>query len=50
MKEKYSIVIPFHSNHLLLTNCILSLIKTVPAETEIIIIANNSNPKEIDIS
>ncbi len=50
MKEKYSIVIPFHSNHLLLTNCILSLIKTVPSETEIIIIANNSNPKEIDIS
>ena len=50
MKKKYSIVIPYHSNHLLLTNCISSLIKTIPVETEIIIVANNSNPIETDIS
>lgn len=45
-----SIVIPFHSNINILTNCVDSLIKTTPDDTEIIIIANNRNPDEINIS
>lgn len=50
MKPDYSIVIPYHSNLSLLTNCVNSLIKSVPEDVEIIIVANNSNPDELKIS
>lgn len=47
---KYSIIIPYHSNMSLLNTCIQAVIRTIPKDTEIIIIANNDNPKELDIN
>ncbi|WP_347488383.1 glycosyltransferase [Desulfoscipio sp. XC116] len=45
----YSIIIPYHSNQILLHACLDSLISTIPDGVEIIIVANNSNPKEHSI-
>lgn len=39
---KYSIVIPFHSNWNFLSICLDKLFETTPKDTEIIIVANNS--------
>lgn len=47
---KYSIIIPFHSNKKILDCCISTLLDTIPNDVEIIIVANNNNDKEIDIS
>lgn len=41
---KYSVIIPYHSNWNLLSACLDSLIKTVPEDTEIIVVANCENP------
>lgn len=49
MNSKYSVVIPFHSNHLLLEHCVFSLLKSIPDDAEIIIIANNRNPDALNI-
>lgn len=46
---KYSIIIPYHSNRTYLVNCVDSLARTVNENVEILIVANNSNKKEIDI-
>lgn len=46
---KYSIIIPYHSNRSLLDICIHAVISTVPKDVEIIIIANNDNPKELSL-
>lgn len=46
---KYSVIIPYHSNRTYLFNCINSLTSTMPNDVEIIIVANNSNKKELDI-
>ncbi len=48
--NSYEILIPFHSNKLFLNICINSLIRTTPKSVPIIIIANNEDEKEIDIS
>ena len=46
---KYSIIIPYHSNRNFLNACLQTLKPTVSDETEIIIVANNSNLEELDI-
>lgn len=43
MINKYSIIIPYHSNEVMLNACLKSLIHTVPDDVEIIVVANNSN-------
>lgn len=47
---KYTIIIPYHSNFALLQGCVESLINTVPITVEILIIANNPDPKMLEIS
>ena len=49
MNTEYSIVIPFHSNISLLQCCVKSLRSSAPDNIEIIIVANNQDPKAIDI-
>lgn len=46
---KNSIIIPYHSNINALNACYSSLKATVDEQTEIIIVANNSNIKELDL-
>lgn len=46
---KYSIIIPYHSNRSLLNTCIQAVIRTIPEDAEIIVVANNDNPEELDI-
>lgn len=50
MKQTYSIVIPYHSGQTFLINCVNSLQRTIPDKTEIIIIANNYDKRELEIS
>lgn len=46
---KYSIIIPYHSNRALLHICLHTLLQTIEGDTEIIIVANNYNPDELNI-
>ena len=48
--NSYEILIPFHSNRLLLDNCIQSLLETTPNNIPITIIANNENKTEINVN
>jgi GT2 family glycosyltransferase len=43
---EYSIVIPYHSNRTFLELCVKSLLETVPAEVEIILVINTTNKSE----
>lgn len=47
---KYSIIIPYHSNRQLLNTCVQAVICTVPENTEILVIANNDDPEELDLN
>ena len=47
--NSYEILIPFHSNKVLLEYCIESLLKTTPDAVPITIIANNEDSDAIDI-
>lgn len=46
---KYSIIIPYHSNRSLLNTCMQTVTRTIPEDSEIIIVANNDDPEELDI-
>lgn len=46
---KYSIIIPYHSNKMLLYLCVNTLLKTIPEDVEVIVVANNNNPEELEI-
>jgi len=45
----YSIIVPYHSNSNYLDLCLQSLVETTPITVEIIVVANNSNEREINI-
>lgn len=47
--KKVSIIIPYHSNRNLLDACLHSLLQSTQKDTEIILVANNSNEKELEI-
>lgn len=49
MKDKISIIIPFHKNKEMLKLSLKTLEKTLKFSPEIIIVANNNNPSELDI-
>jgi GT2 family glycosyltransferase len=42
-----SIVVPFHSNRNLFEACIHTLRKTIPAATELVVVANNARPEPL---
>lgn len=46
---KYSIVIPYHSNWNLLSACLDQLFETIPEDTEVLIVANNPDPRTQDL-
>ncbi|MDE5566477.1 MAG: glycosyltransferase, partial [Anaeroplasmataceae bacterium] len=46
----YTILIPFHSNKNILFNCLSSILSTTPTNVKIIVLANNSNKNELDIT
>lgn len=46
---RYSIVIPYHSNWNLLSSCLDKLFETIPEDTEVIIVANNPDPRTLDL-
>lgn len=47
---KYSIIIPYHSNRSLLHTCMDALLKTTPDDIEIVVVANNSDSHELEIT
>lgn len=46
---KQSIIILYHNNRVMLEHSLSTLLKTIPKDLEIIIIANNSNKEEIEL-
>lgn len=46
-RPAYSVVIPFHSNERLLRICVRSLLATLPADVEKIVVLNNSDPEQL---
>ena len=41
-RPDYSVIVPFHSNQRLLQVCLSTLIATVAADAEVIVVVNNS--------
>lgn len=48
--NNYHIIIPYHSNFSTLATCVNSLLLTTPKEIDIMILANNKDDKELNIS
>jgi GT2 family glycosyltransferase len=46
-RPRYSIIIPFHSNERLLRLCLQSILKSVPADVEKIVVINNQHEVKI---
>ena len=50
LSEEIAIIIPFHRNIEMLMGSLATLEKTISTEVEVIIVANNQNPNEIDFN